>query len=126
MPDNRCCRYIERRTLLVLSSFASDHDHKSYARRRAGPRRPRMGMLRSPWQAKPPAPPHSRLLSSAELFRLRKLLALLAQNSLAAELDLVAFERQNLDQNLVAFLQLVAHFAHAVLGDLADVQQAVG
>src|ERR1022692_2214362 len=85
-----------------------------------------MGMLRSPWQAKPPAPPHSRLLSSAELFRLRQLLALLAQNSLAAELDLVAFERQNLDQNLVAFLQLVAHFAHAVLGDLADVQQAVG
>ena len=52
--------------------------------------------------------------------------ALFFQNRLAAQLDLVAFERQNLHQNLIAFLQLVAHVLDAVLGDLADVQQAVG
>src|ERR1700691_2401517 len=64
--------------------------------------------------------------AASQLLRgLRQLLALLPQHGLAAELDFVAFERQDLDQNLVAFLQLVAHFAHAVLGDLADVQQAV-
>src|SRR5882724_10467222 len=52
-------------------------------------------------------------------------LSLFAQNCLAAQLDLVAFEREDLDQNLVAFLQLVPHLFNAVLGDFADMQQAV-
>src|ERR1019366_6880069 len=55
-----------------------------------------------------------------------QLLALFFEHRAAAELDFVAFERQALDQNLVAFLQLVADVLDAVLGDLADVQQTVG
>src|SRR6202158_701316 len=55
-----------------------------------------------------------------------QLLALLAQDSFAAQLDFVAFERQNLDHDLIAFLQLVAHVLDAVLRNLADVQQTVG
>src|ERR1035441_8816196 len=85
--------------------------------KRTGRLRARLGRIAKSMQLLP---------SRSLLLGLRQLLALLAQHGLAAELDLVAFERQNLDQNLVAFLQLVAHFAHAVLGDLADVQQAVG
>src|ERR1039457_6278116 len=57
---------------------------------------------------------------------LRQLLALLLEHRPAAELDLVAFERQHLYQDLVALLEFIAHFADAVLGDLADVQQTVG
>src|ERR1700687_3815433 len=55
-----------------------------------------------------------------------QLLALLAQNGFAAQLDLVAFERQDLDHYLIAFLQLVAHVLDAVLRNLADVQQTIG
>src|SRR5713226_6899469 len=51
-------------------------------------------------------------------------LPLLPQNRLAAQLDLVAFERQDFHQNLVALLQLVPHLFNAVLGDFADMQQA--
>ena len=40
--------------------------------------------------------------------------------------DLVAFDGQHLHQDLVALLQFVADVADAVLGDFADVQQAVG
>src|SRR5437868_15247896 len=58
------------------------------------------------------------------LLRLQ-LLTLLAQHSLAAELDLIAFQRQDLDQYLVAFLQLITHLLDAVLRDLADVQQTI-
>src|ERR1017187_7000352 len=54
------------------------------------------------------------------------LLALFFEHRAAAEFDFVAFERQALHQNLVAFLQLVADDLDAVLGDLADVQQTVG
>src|SRR5262249_49576174 len=57
---------------------------------------------------------------------LLQLFALFLEHRLAAELDLVAFERQHLHQDLVAFLQLVADFANAVFRNLADVQQAVG
>src|ERR1035437_6159742 len=104
MPDNRCCRYIERRTLLVRSSFASDHDHKSYARRRAGPRRTRMGKLRSPWQAKPPAPPPPPPPSWCVLlvfffFFFVFFSLFFVENSLAAEFVFVPFERKNFDQN---------------------------
>src|SRR5262245_53694479 len=55
-----------------------------------------------------------------------KLLALLFEHRSAAQLDLVAFKRQDLDQDLVAFLQLVTHLLDTRLGDLADMQQAVG
>src|ERR1035441_3722689 len=74
---------------------------------------------------------HRRLCSLPKnnLFLYRsalQLLALFFEHRAAAEFDFVAFERQALDQNLVAFLQLVADVLDAVLGDLADVQQAVG
>jgi len=52
--------------------------------------------------------------------------ALLAQDCLARELDAIAFDGQNLHQDLIAFVQLVAHVLDAVLGNLADVQQAIG
>src|SRR5665647_2500282 len=55
-----------------------------------------------------------------------QLLALFFEHRAAAEFDFVAFERQALDQDLVAFLQLVANVLNAILGDLADVQQTVG
>src|SRR5258708_2601527 len=52
--------------------------------------------------------------------------ALLSQDCFARELDAIAFHAEDLYQYLIAFLQLVGYFSHAVLGDLADVQQAVG
>src|SRR5271166_4309292 len=55
-----------------------------------------------------------------------QLLSLFAEDGFAAELDFVAFQAENLDQNLVAFFQFVADFLDSVFGDLADVQQAVG
>ena len=55
-----------------------------------------------------------------------ELLPLFAEHRPAAELDFVAFQSQNFDQDLVAFLQLIADVAYAVLGDLADVQQPIG
>ena len=39
-----------------------------------------------------------------------QLFALFAQNSFAAELDLIAFKAQHLHQDLIAFLQLIANF----------------
>src|SRR5439155_5086344 len=54
-----------------------------------------------------------------------ELFALLFEHRSPAQLDLIAFERQDLDQDLVAFLQLVTHLFDARFGDLADVQQAV-
>src|SRR5690242_13691514 len=68
----------------------------------------------------PPAPAWALLLALLEFF------ALLAQHRLAAQLDLIAFERQHLYQDLVALLQLVPDVFDPVLGNLADVQQAVG
>src|SRR5579864_9820360 len=52
-----------------------------------------------------------------------QLFALFAQDRFAAQLDFVAFERQDFDQNLIAFLQLVAHVLNAIFRDLADMQQ---
>ena len=48
------------------------------------------------------------------------------EQCLARQLDAVAFDAEDLDQNLVAFTELVLYVLHAVLGDLADVQQSVG
>src|SRR5271170_6500581 len=59
------------------------------------------------------------------LLGLGEFLALFLENRFAAEFDFVAFERQDLDQNLVAFLQLVSNLLDAVFRDLADVQQPV-
>ena len=50
---------------------------------------------------------------------------LLAQDGFAAQADFVAFDVDHLHQHLIAFLQLVVDVLDAVLGDLADVQQAV-
>src|SRR5262245_44841459 len=44
----------------------------------------------------------------------------------AAEADLVAFDADAFDQNLLALFQLVADVADAVIGDLRDVQQSLG
>lgn len=43
-----------------------------------------------------------------------QLVALLFQDRFAAELDFVAFKRQDLDQDLIAFLQLIANLFDAV------------
>jgi hypothetical protein len=52
--------------------------------------------------------------------------ALLFQNRFARQPDAVAFNRQHLHQHLIAFLQLVADVANAMLRYFADVQQPVG
>src|ERR1051326_3653292 len=56
---------------------------------------------------------------------LLQLLALLFEDGAAAQLDLVALEGKNLDQDLVAFLQFVANIANAVFGYFADVEETV-
>ena len=58
--------------------------------------------------------------------RLAQLGLLLLDQRLAAELDAIAFDGQNLDHDLIALAQLVLHFLDAMLGNLGDVQQAVG
>src|ERR1700722_6683649 len=60
------------------------------------------------------------------LARLRQaqLRALFPQDRLPRKLDPVAFNRQNLHQNLVALAQLIFDLLHAMLCDLGDVQQA--
>src|ERR1035441_7628147 len=58
--------------------------------------------------------------------RLAQFGVLLADERLAAEFDAIAFNGQNLDHDLIALAQFVLHFLHAMLGDLGDVQQAVG
>ena len=52
--------------------------------------------------------------------------ALLFQDRFARQLDAVAFDSQHFHQHLVALFQLVANLFNSVLGDLADVQQAIG
>src|SRR5580700_5112046 len=52
--------------------------------------------------------------------------ALLFQDGLARQLDAIAFDRQYLHQDLVAFLQFIANIVDAMLGNFADVQQTVG
>src|SRR5713101_1218783 len=49
-----------------------------------------------------------------------------ADQGFAREADLVALDGENFDEDLVAELQLVANVADAMLGDFADVQEAVG
>src|SRR5262245_3238926 len=44
----------------------------------------------------------------------------------AAEANLVAFDADALDQNLLALFQFVAHVADAVVGDLRNVEQSLG
>jgi len=51
-------------------------------------------------------------LALRRLFLLQ-LLPLLLQNRFAAQLNFVAFERQNFYQDLIAFIQLVAHLLDA-------------
>jgi len=52
-------------------------------------------------------------------------IALLPQHGLTAQLDLIAFQRQNLHQDLIAFLELVPHRFDTVFRNLANVQQTV-
>src|SRR5712664_2927294 len=54
------------------------------------------------------------------------LFASFADEGLARKADLVALDGKNLDEDLVAELQLIANVADAMLGDFADVQEAVG
>src|SRR5215475_9351466 len=46
------------------------------------------------------------------------------EKRLTAEADLVAFDADAFDQDLLALFQLVAHVADAVIGDFRNVQQA--
>ena len=55
-----------------------------------------------------------------------KLLALLAENRLAGELDAVALDGEHLDQDLIALAELVLDFLDAMLCDLGDVEEPVG
>src|ERR1700756_1058273 len=55
----------------------------------------------------------------------RHLGALFLENSLAREPDAIAFDREHLHQYLIALFQFIANILDAVLGDLADVQQAI-
>src|SRR5713226_5779097 len=48
-----------------------------------------------------------------------------ADERFAGEADLVALDGENFHENLVAELQLIANVADAMLGDFADVQEAV-
>src|SRR5689334_12481672 len=50
---------------------------------------------------------------------------LVAQYSLARQLDLVALAADAFHQDLLSFLQLVAHVFHSSIGNLRNVQQAV-
>src|SRR5262249_21707569 len=52
--------------------------------------------------------------------------ALLAQHCFARQLDTITLEGEYLYEHLIAFLQFVANVFHAMLGDLADVQQTIG
>src|SRR5581483_3109843 len=52
--------------------------------------------------------------------------ALLAKHCLAGELDAVAFNGEDLDEDLIALAEFVLDILDAVLGDLGDVEQAVG
>ncbi len=54
-------------------------------------------------------------------FFLLELVALLLQDGFAAELDFVALKRQDLDQDLVAFVELIADLLDAALRDFGDV-----
>src|SRR6267143_1087717 len=65
-------------------------------------------------------------VASAASRRFLLLFAGFADEGLAREADFVALDGENLDEDLVAKLQLVANVADAVLGDFADVQEAVG
>ena len=72
-----------------------------------------------------PSPSFNTIYEALRLrFRLQ-LLPLLLQDRPAAQLDLVALERQHLHQNLIALIQLIAHFLDAVLRNLGNMQQPV-
>src|SRR6266436_4759235 len=53
-------------------------------------------------------------------------LAGFANERFAGEADLVALDGEHLNEDLVAKFQLIANVADAMLGDFADVQEAVG
>ena len=48
------------------------------------------------------------------------------QDCLTGKTDAVAFNREHFHQHLIAFFQLVANIFDAMLGNFADMQQAVG
>ena len=52
--------------------------------------------------------------------------SLLAQDCLARKANAIAFDGEHFDQDLIAFFQLIANIFDAMLGNFADVQQAVG
>src|SRR6266849_5989979 len=49
-----------------------------------------------------------------------------ADEGFARQADLVALDGENFHEDLVAELQLIANVANAMLGDFADMQEAVG
>src|SRR5215831_13659499 len=65
----------------------------------------------------------SLLLPGRQGLRRARLTALLSQDRLAAQTDPIAVHFDDLDEDLLALLDLVGHLLHAMLGNLRDVQQ---
>src|SRR4029077_11970356 len=91
------------------------------------------------WPFAPPTRPHSQPLAgardesslchsalSAPGGFLLLLFALLAQHGFARQANFVALDGEYLDEDLIAQLQRIAYVAQTLLGDFADMQQAVG
>src|SRR5215510_4885339 len=53
------------------------------------------------------------------------LLSLVAEHGFARKLDLISFQADDLDHNLIAFLEYIPHVANAALIDFRDVKQAI-
>src|SRR5215510_66430 len=54
------------------------------------------------------------------------LLSLVAEHGFARKLDLVSFQADDLDHDLVAFLEYIPHVANAALIDFRDVKYTLG
>ncbi len=65
------------------------------------------------------------ILPALRKFGQAQLGALLPKNCLAAELDAISFNRQDLYEHLVALAELVLHFLDTVLCNLRDVQEPI-
>src|SRR5215813_7459676 len=61
-----------------------------------------------------------------QLMLLLLLLSLITEHGFARELDLISFQADDLDHNLIAFLEYIPHVANAALIDLRDVKQTIG
>jgi hypothetical protein len=70
--------------------------------------------------------PPIRISESFLASRSFSLLALVAQYGFPGKLDFVSLFADTFDENLLAFLQFVAHVANAAVGDFGNVKQTIG